>query len=135
MALVGGGGAGNVAGSNPAGVGTSFNTIGDHGYAYSGNIDIDNNVTTMLDFSTGNYYVIATYQPGYVQKTGDDYDFQLTFDDQAICGIHQEVLHQTPLTPIQLLIPPYTRVVVTGQNTTDTSTNGVFVNIVGRVYA
>ena len=39
MALVGGGGAGNIAGSNPAGTGTSLNHIGDHVYANSGQLD------------------------------------------------------------------------------------------------
>ena len=38
MALIGGGGAGNVAGGNPSGTGTSLNYIGDHCYAYSGDV-------------------------------------------------------------------------------------------------
>ena len=36
MALRGGGGAGNVAGGNPSGIGTSLNYVGDHVYAFSG---------------------------------------------------------------------------------------------------
>ena len=41
MALVGGGGAPNVAGSNPAGVGSSLNYVGNLVYAYSGDITLN----------------------------------------------------------------------------------------------
>jgi len=63
MALVGGGGAGNVAGSNPAGLGT-LNFIGKHAYAYSGPIT-DGSGTgsasiTVLEFDMpSNAYVVA----------------------------------------------------------------------------
>ena len=62
MALVGGGGAGNVAGSNPSGTGT-LNFIGDHAYAYSGPItDSASGAanTTVLKFDVPfNTYIIA----------------------------------------------------------------------------
>ena len=56
MALVGGGGAGNVAGSNPAGVGSNLNYVGNLVYAYSGDITLNANLpnpTTLLEFTTG----------------------------------------------------------------------------------
>ena len=60
MALVGGGGAPNVAGSNPTGTGTGLNYIGDHAYAYSGEVDNDgSSATTALKFTTGNEYVLG----------------------------------------------------------------------------
>ena len=66
MALVGGGGASNVAGSNPAGVGSSINYVrtdeGNFAYAFSGDV-VDAGTgsanTTMLDFTTGNETIMA----------------------------------------------------------------------------
>ena len=53
MPLVGGGGAGNVAGSsNPAGTGTGLNHVGNFAYAYSGIRNIDNTITNLLEFNT-----------------------------------------------------------------------------------
>ena len=69
MALVGGGGAPNVAGSNPTGTGTGLNYIGDHAYAYSG--EVDNNgssATTALKFTTGNEYVLGQMHFIILQK-------------------------------------------------------------------
>ena len=66
MALVGGGGAGNVAGSNPAGVGSSINYVrtdeGNFAYAFSGTLQMQAQAqqnTTMLDFTTGNETIMA----------------------------------------------------------------------------
>jgi hypothetical protein len=62
MPLVGGGGAGNVAGSNPTGTGT-LNFIGDHAYAYSGAITDGASGaanTTVLKFDVPfNTYIVA----------------------------------------------------------------------------
>ena len=59
MALVGGGGAGNVAGSNPAGVGTSINYIGNHAYAYAGALSASTSAETRLNFTTGALYIVG----------------------------------------------------------------------------
>ena len=62
MALVGGGGAPNVAGSNPAGTSTSLNYVGKHAYAYSGDVSVSGSLTTMLEFTTAEQYVVGHYQ-------------------------------------------------------------------------
>jgi len=61
MALIGGGGSGNVAGGNPSGTGTGLTYVGDHCYAYSGEITSGTSGdSTMLDFSTGaNSYIVG----------------------------------------------------------------------------
>ena len=62
MALVGGGGAPNVAGSNPAGTGTGLNYVGDHAYVSSGLIDSGTTTeTTMVEFTTASESYIVGY--------------------------------------------------------------------------
>jgi hypothetical protein len=57
MPLVGGGGAPNVAGTNPAGTGSGLNYLGRHAYAYSGGYSASTSAVTALEFTTGNEYV------------------------------------------------------------------------------
>ena len=69
MALIGGGGAGNVAGgANPSGTGSNINFIGrsridDRNYwsGYSGLVLVESNVKTQFDFVAPNVATIATY--------------------------------------------------------------------------
>ena len=75
MPLVGGGGAGNTAGGNPAGTGSGINYVGNHAYAYSGNVAVDNNITTLLQFNTQNNYVMANIQLEYFDASSDNMKF------------------------------------------------------------
>ena len=60
MALIGGGGAGNVAGgANPSGTGTSLNYIGNHAYANSGVIQTETSAAPHLNFTTGGEYIVG----------------------------------------------------------------------------
>ena len=74
MALVGGGGAPNVAGSNPSGVGTSLNYLrtseATFAYAYSGEFATNTSDQTLLDFTTGSEVIVGTLQfTGPISKT------------------------------------------------------------------
>ena len=62
MALLGGGGAGNVAGGgNPAGTSFNLNYLGDFCYAYSGIVEQNaGDVTTLLDFTTGSEIAVVS---------------------------------------------------------------------------
>ena len=91
MALVGGGGAPNVAGSNPAGTGTSLNYIGDHVYAYSGTFQSLNATATMLQFTTGSEYIkgqlvcngAIDFSTGNIDS-GVVTGFKISIDDQVV---------------------------------------------------
>ena len=107
-------GAGNpVAGSNPAGIGTALNYIGNHAYAYSG-IITDNNsgsaATTALKFTTGNSYIntkiiITTDEIGAQQQF-----VSVILDGQVILK-HASDSSSTSNDffdqPFRILIPPY----------------------------
>jgi hypothetical protein len=141
MALVGGGGAPNVAGGNPAGIGTSLNVIGDHCYATSGTITTGNTAATMLQFGTGAYYCIVNISYSVTRGAGggtDNYELAIEFDGQAV--MHAETASPaSPTGPLvqlnEILIPPYTNVTMTTQNRSQDVDHDSFVTISGRVYA
>ena len=136
MALVGGGGAGNVAGSNPAGIGFGFNYIGDHAYAFSGPISTNNNETTLLSFTTGAHYIVATFQAQYFSDNNDVYVHKLKMDSQEVVGFEFNGSNNADgAIAREIIIPPFTKVVATAVNSTDTSSNNVGATIIGRVYA
>jgi len=140
MPLVGGGGAGNVAGGNPSGTGTSLNYVGDHCYAYSGSIAITSQVQTMLNFNTGNTYSMVRIQTGVTQGGGgaqsDDIETVVTLNSEVV--ISRMLSHNNEsgqLTTINLLIPPYSSLLVTCDNIQGTTSTPTQVTLSGRVYA
>ena len=46
-----------------ASTGKGIRYIGSHAYAYSGSVGVDNNETTLLEFTTGAGYITAIFQP------------------------------------------------------------------------
>ena len=137
MALVGGGGAPNVAGGNPAGTGTTLNYVSDFVYAHSGVIDVDNNETTLLDFTTSGSGVIeATFSFFYIENQTEDYLYQVKFNNEIILGynVDSSKAFQKDLVT-KLVIPPETRVTVTATNVSNTNSREQTATIVGRVYA
>ena len=138
MAILGG--AGNVAGSNPAGTGTSLNYIGEHAYAYSGVIGVSNSLATLLDFSIGNSYIMAKFQPFYNDaEQGDNVVFEIKVDSELIysielAGATTANTHRGDPNPIPILIPPYAHITVEGKNATDSDTRNIGIVITGRVH-
>jgi hypothetical protein len=60
MPLIGGGGAGNTAGSNPTGTSSGLNFVGESCYAFSGSFGVLDSAQTLLEFDTGNKTIKAT---------------------------------------------------------------------------
>jgi len=135
MALIAG--AGNpTGGSNPAGTGTALNYLGEHAYAYSGSIGVTNTETTLLDFNTGSNYIVGNFEAinGFNGSTNDDYLWLLSMDDQAVMALNLTSSKDLDSNPLAIIIPPFTRVIVTCQNVTDTSSHDMGACITGRVY-
>ena len=137
MALVGGGGAGNVAGSNPSGTGTSLNYIGNHAYAYSGAITTttaSSAATTYLDFTTGNEYVVGTFHWLEAYTGNADRHIDILINGESVmAGTADDSANQLYAQPIKILLPSYSKVTVkygiSGQ------TIPVTWVMVGRIYA
>ena len=133
MALVGGGGAPNVAGSNPAGTGQSLNYVGNHVYAYSGVVGAASGGTTYLNFTTGSEYIVGQMICNYADNQTTDMTYTIKFDSQII---QQWVsLGPSPYDPqnvVDLVIPPFTKVevIITSASTTRDQTVG----FTGRIH-
>ena len=137
MALVGGGGAPNVAGGNPAGTGTGLNYIGNHAFAYSGEItSTGNNAAdaTMFEFTTGSSYILATIDFADQQVGGDKRLLEAEIDGQVVYTSHFDDSPPGQLAPfLQILIPSYSKFKFSyGMNGATVIGTAV---LTGRVYA
>jgi hypothetical protein len=143
MPLVGGGGAGNTAGGNPAGIGTSLNYIRDHAYCFSGSVAASTAEQTLLSFSTSSDYIVASLtMTAPIAMTNDIVNgktrgFQLSFNSQVV-GLYkvESTSEDMPSdTEVQILIPPFTAVVLTCIDDSSSVNYLGTANLTGRVYA
>jgi len=139
MALIGGGGSGNVAGGNPSGTGGSLNYIGDHVYANSGSVSVPTAETSLIDTTTGgNSYILADIQLSSIDKVSDDFDLKIKINGEVVYGLqidntgYQAFLYG--MSPIQLILPPQTRIEITLTNISQDVGREWFCTITGRVY-
>ena len=135
MPLVGGGGAGNVAGGNPVGTGSSLNYIGEHAYMYTGAVSVGTSETTIAQFGTsGNSYLVGSWQPQILTNTTDDIVFQLYLNDQVIAQVvTTSSKDYSPFEEVEVIIPSDTIVKITGQNLGSGSKDCGSI-ITGRIY-
>ena len=140
MALIGGGGAGNVAGSsNPSGVGTSLNYIGNHVYGNSGKVDVAAAEIALIDATTANNsYIVAKIQLGCLVATSDDYGLRIKIDGENVMAVRMSNIGQNYLYgdyPFHLLIPPSSRIEVTLANFASDTAREWYAILEGEVYA
>jgi TPP-dependent indolepyruvate ferredoxin oxidoreductase alpha subunit len=142
MPLVGGGGAGNIAGSNPAGTGSSINYVSEWAYAHSGLIDVDNNVANLIDFTSGSEILVATIQNFYAGvSTGSqptpNAQFQTKFNGEVVTSYvtFDAATDNAVKNELHMIIPPFTRVTLTGVNAETTATIQLLAIISARIYA
>jgi len=136
MALVGGGGAPNVAGSNPAGTGTSINYIGNHAFAYSGIVQVTNATTTLIDGTIGSHYIVAKVQPSINVSTTDDMFFRVLIDGQEIAAsLIGSTTSNSPYEEIEVIVAPFTRIQITCENNSTSGGINCSAVFTGRVYA
>ena len=133
MAIIGG--ASNPVGGSFTGPSQQFEIVGDYGYSYSGSVAVPNTPTDLNSFTTGNFYTVAKWYPGYAAESGDNMQFRIFFNDSQI---YQTTLDSrlvgSPYQWIELIIPPYTEVLVNCENKSSSSGISVTSNITGRIY-
>jgi len=144
MPLVGGGGAGNTAGSNPSSIGTSLNYIGNNCHAESGAFEASQSEQTMFNFTTGSEHIVATLtMTAPISFTVANIDegvirgYRLKFNSQIV-GLYKADSQQEDMPTMieaQILIPPFTAVVLTCIDATADAEYLGTANITGRVYA
>ena len=122
-----------------ASTGKGIRYIGkDHCYAFSGAVSATDAYTTSLEFTTGSGFILAQFQCEIGHDyTGDNQSFRFHFNDVVVQ--HYVVTGAVPngfgaSTPVVLLIPPFTKVLVDGRNESSSSAFNRFVTLTGRVY-
>jgi len=123
--------------SNPAGTsGSVLNFIGDHAYLYTGFSQVNNVRATIAKFSTGNLYIVGTFQPQLDTDTAtDNYRYRLLINGEVIISCQTtSATDYSPYEDVEILIPPNSEMEITAENETDSSLNDVGAIIIGRVY-
>ena len=130
------GGGNPVGGGSPASTGSNLNYLGQHVYANSGSIDIDNNDTTLLAFTSGAGYIVAKIQINNASGSSDDIRYTIKFNGETVSSFYYSGAgnQNEPFNPIFVIIPAETKVEVSGVNQQSTSNRSHTANITGRVY-
>jgi len=118
-----------------ASIGLNLNYIGNNAYAFSGAIGANNNVTTLLEFSTeSNNYVLATLTLGNSSGSGDDMEYEVNLNGIKVLSLGVSGANAMPPNKPVFLIPPNTGVLITAANLSSSTTREVFAILVGNVY-
>jgi len=122
---------------NTASVGKTLNYIGNHCYANSGVIAVNNVENFMLDFVSPKSYIVCKIQFNMPAATSnDDYLYQVYFNGVVVqsYNIGEPTDRAKPDTVLHLLIPPLTHVQCSADNITDTNALDQVVSLVGKIY-
>ena len=132
------GGGNPVGGSNPSGTGSIINYLGNHAYAYSGEITSGSGTTkTMLDFVVAsNNYIDATIQFGFGgARSNDDERGEIYIDGELVASnIYNNNYERSELNDFKVLLAPQTHVEVKMVKVSGSGDVPSFAWLRGRVY-
>ena len=123
-----------------ASVGKSLRYLGEHCYAYSGLYAASQTAQTVLDFTTGAGYIVATFQlNGNVDDDSGGFvgAFSvISFNEITIAVIKTaSSAEDSPTTvAIPLVVPPFTRLQASIDSSTDSADAWGSLIFTGRVY-
>jgi len=131
-------GAGNPVGGSFTGPSEALEIIGNHGYAYSGSLPVNNNFTELISYTSGNYYADLNFVPffGIESESNDEYLWRVRLNGQVVYQIMVENQVSTAnwFGVVGLIIPSYTEVRVEAKNASDSTANNVGALLTGRIY-
>lgn len=135
------GGGNPVGGSNPAGVGSSINYIGEFAYAYSGGFGASTSPITGLDFTTGAEYLVGQLTLSLaVQDSAASNSAAFSNVDlngELICNMQAGFAgaDSVPSNTIDVIIPPFSRLQANLYSDENQSNRKLTLMFTGRVYA
>jgi len=120
-----------------AGTGLELNYIQDKCFAYSGAIGVPNSETTLIDTQSGSGVIDAIIQCAYGTPSSDDMQYKIYFNgiivmQVGVSGAVDQGNWQTML--YHFVIPPYTNIKITAQNTTSVTERIQTAILTGKVY-
>ena len=138
MAPIGGG----PGGGGPVGTANSFTgtaltleVMGNHIYGYSGVQEVDNSEKNLIDYDSGNFYVVGTFQPSIHLDTSDNMFFKIYIGDQEISAtLIGSTTSGTPFEETELILPPYTNLKISCTNDSSSTGRNVAAVFTGRIY-
>ena len=137
MPLVGGGGAGNTAGSNPSGTGSSLNYIGNWVSGYSGRVSINDSETALMDFTTGSELIVANVQFFYAvdASSAQNFAYTIKINGEIISKyiVNGSSTYTSANNPILLVLSPFSHVQLLAQNVEDSSSLEQAVTFTGEI--
>ena len=143
MALLGGGvgGAGNPVGGSFTGPATALEYIGDFAYAYSGLQSSTTALKTYLSFTTGANLIVGVLQTNAAvdddnPTVGATSATEITLNNNRIAILKTDTKDEDMKGSerMELVLPPYTTVLVTMVDDGNESDRFGSVSFVGRVY-
>jgi len=142
MAIISGPPTVSVSSGSFTGAAQSLDVYGDFVAAYSGQIATDNSETTLLEYRSPAAIIVVTWDTAYLSTadpagfTSDQYSFKLYFNDATIATMqHYDSSSATRGAGFpSFVIPAYTNVKVTAQNTTNGTANPCNTLMTGRIY-
>ena len=109
--------------------------LGEHCYAYSGSIAVGSAETTLLEFTTGKYYIVGLVHYSKNTFDGDDMQYQLYLNGSVVLGFtDQYSANDFADQAYPIVIPPLTLVKATSTDDTGDNARPVLCTITGRVY-
>jgi len=114
--------------------------VGQDAYAYSGPVAVADTATTLLEFTTGKYYIVGNWIGNYNQDVSEslaseDYRFTLSLNGTRIASCESsDAQGATRNTILNIIIPPHTLVKVEGRNYSGSGTEDVGAVITGKVF-
>jgi len=112
-----------------------LSVLGEHSYAYSGSVPVGTSETTLLEFTTGKYYIVAKINFFRNSFDGDDFQFQLYLNGSVVIGFtDQYSANDFADQAYPIILPPLTVVKATATDDTGDNARPVLCSITGRVY-
>jgi len=112
-----------MSGDTVTGLALQFTNDNKHAYAYSGKIvTINGSEVTLMHFDTNSEYHVAQLQFWYdASGSGSNIEFKISFNNIKIACYHvTDSIDAEWSSPIELIIPPFTNVLIEAKNAAGT---------------
>tara|TARA_Y100001938_G_scaffold71096_1_gene98575 strand:- start:223 stop:624 length:402 start_codon:yes stop_codon:yes gene_type:complete len=122
-----------MSGDTVTGLALQFTEDNKHCYAYSGKIPVNDTETTLLEFETLSSYIIANIQLEYFDAASDNMKYLVKINNVDVCVGIITGRTENWYNDLQVILPKYSRVKITGINNNATGTRSIGATLTGKV--
>ena len=120
---------------NTASIGKELNVIGKHIYGLSGTKAVNNTESDLINYTSGNFYIVGTFQPSIHEDTSDNMFFKIYINALEVSAtLIGSTTSGTPFEETEIIIPPFTNLRITCDNDSSSTGRSVAAVFTGRVY-